>query len=301
MAIRFLVNNRLLSGYNFSSIGKLVSYGGKKIFEVSLPDRFVPEIQGGTVKILYAEFGSAGLYNLPVASVRKGWQLLESEGIQMSSIARHLTILELIRYQQENLVGATPLVLIPASISGNVQKLADMRVENLDAKIWEFQKEVSQKLINKIDVCFKEKIEKIWEVLPEYINHLTSLESEVRIAYEVAKMGYEVVLNMGKGPDMYVNGVPVEVKQANTFDLDWKKAMRKIRREFKQGKIVIFDVTRTALGTSLLVLLFKEFSWFENVFKHAYSLVVKEDKWVGILYTRPPNQRSVGKILLVAP
>lgn len=293
--LRILVNGKMLAGVNLRRIGKVVTINKERVLKVMLPEEIVPRIVGNeTVGVLHAEFGRSGIYGISPKAVLNGWKMLEEPfDIRLSEVTNHQTILEILRYAATGYLAAVPRVIAPLSISGCSYELYTSRnVHNFESKIEEFNNQVGKRLLDKIPRAIEHGEV---EIPQDFERKLASYSTEFKVLADIAKSGYSIEVNKSrKGPDLYLEGsIPVEISA-----FYGKNLKRKIKKEGKQGDIIIIDVTRHFVGIPLVVEKFfgKISMGISEALRVASRVIERKNKAV-ILYMKTPNNITNAKVL----
>ncbi|USS40111.1 hypothetical protein NF865_07160 [Thermococcus aggregans] len=293
--LKILVNGKMLAGVNLRRIGRAVNINKERVLKVMLPEEIVPRVVGNeTVEILHAEFGRSGIYGISPKAILNGWKMLEeSFDIRISEITKYQTILELQRYAATGFIAAVPRVIAPLSISGYSYGLhTSQNVHNCESKIEEFNNQVGKRLLDKIPKAIEDGKAKI---LQDFERKLASYSVEFKVITDIAKSGYSIEVNKSReSPDLYLEGsIPVEISA-----FYGKNLKRKIKKEAKQGDIIILDVTSHFVGIPLVVEKFfgKTSMGIREALKVASRIIEQGSKAV-ILYMKTPNNITNAKVL----
>jgi len=292
--LRILVNGKMLAGVNLRRIGKVVTLNKERVLKVMLPEEIVPRIVGNeTVGVLHAEFGRSGIYGISPKAILNGWKMLEEPfDIRLSEVTRYQTILELQRYAATGFMAAVPRVIAPLSISGYSYELyTSQNVHNCESKIEEFNNQVGKRLLDKIPKAIEHGKAKI---LQDFERKLASYSAEFKVLTDIAKSGYSIEVNkFRKGPDLYLEGsIPVEISAFYGRSLE-----RKIKKEAKQGDIIIIDVTTHPMGGLLTAgAFFGSPIGIDEALRRSFRIIEEGDKAV-IIYTKSPNNVVNAKVL----
>lgn len=270
------LDNKLWSKVDFNECVKVENGSVKKLH---LLEKVKPTVTNNScLNILYAKFNPQ-LYKGDVEGTFKGWDYLESKQIALEEVSEVLAIYEILSATITGYLPVIPSITFPAKLAFLVDSLNKKDVGNLESQIPKLRKRIGDLKKGAIRPAIKELKSGTPSLRTGMQLKITlaSIESELWICKELAEKNFDVSFNPHKeGPDLYLNG---KVKVEVTTKIGWlnlqeqhKRWMKiaqenpkiylpmllsltladKIEKEFKQGEIVIVDISRSLEGFLLL-------------------------------------------------
>ncbi len=319
--IRFEVNNELYVGIDLREYVRIEN----NVANISLPEKIEPVITDDSyLKILYATFNPRLIYRGDAHGTIEGWRYLESHQVDLSEATTILAMDEITTILVWKFLPAVPIITSIPELAYLVNHLREKNVGNLEHYIPKIRRKIGSKKRGTIRYAIKGMHEGnlpfIFARPLEY--SVFSIISELWICREIVDKGYDVEFNpQSSGPDLYLSGRSVKLEVVTKFERidireheEWIKTTQKspekhsitvnlrvllvsllllladkLREEFRQGDIVIIDVSSTLEGSMMLALKFfsKEphYLEFDSAINQALEFVDRGKKAI-ILYTR---------------
>lgn len=278
----FELDNKLYIKSDYSEYVRVEN----RIAHINLPETVKPISSINILKILYVDFNPSLVYRGNVYETIKGWEYLESEGINLGHATNILATYEIGVHLEKGFLSATPSIISPAKLSFLIYFLRERKVKNIETKVSEIRRKIGSFNKGAVKRVNKDLIKGVSPVIAAkpLLDSLYSIISELVICRELVEQGYDVMFNPQKnGPDLYINGKSVKLevtKKEDSLNIEEYKILTKIAQEnndaiisvddrailitlsllladklddeFRQGEIVAVDLSSVFEGTILL-------------------------------------------------
>jgi len=301
-----MIGNRVCIETDLSNYIKIEN----AVANVFLPNEVKPKsTDNSCLEVLYLRFNPKLVYGGDIDETIEGWEYLQ-HNIDLGEATSLLAMSEITRCLKYGFWPAIPAIIYPLELAYFLNYLRMENVKNLEMYIPKVRREIMGAIRSINRQAQKSNLP--FHIINTLEERILSFNSEFRICKELVDMGYDVKFNPHKtGPDLYLNGVKVEITRRidrlnRIQEIANKKTIKlnpgrllppgKLGHEFKQGDIVIADVTSTLEGSMLLLL--KHFSKdlkldLSNAINQALELVDSGRKAIILYYSSGEDSISL--------
>jgi len=285
---KIMRNNRLVIECDFTDFVKIEG----SLLGINLPGRIEPELtDGNLIKLGYVKFSPKEVYDGDIKGTLEGWKLLESKGVNLQWAAYTMISYDILQaYVGPHFFPIIPLVVSLAEMACFMYDLIRFGVKDVETLIPKIKKKINGciKPVKKFIEGRRREGLFLNKLMRDAHHEISSINAELRLLRQLRIAGKSIIVNPKvAGCDFYVQGKAIHrvevARRMGKIDLEaykeWEEFSEKnkeqslipihptgliaclvmeiaerLEEELKQGEIVIFDVSTTFEGFTLLAI-----------------------------------------------